>query len=106
MYKLSFYKNKFNIEVISYCLMPNHFHLLLYTKDKKENISRFMKSLQLSYAFYYNRNHDHSGHVFQGKFKNKAVKSDAYMNKIIQYIIENPVRKKLVKDPSEWVYSG
>jgi len=106
MYKLSFYNKKYLINLISFCLMPNHFHLLLYTEDEKENISKFMKGLQLSYAFYYNKKHDHSGHVFQGKYKNKVVNHPLYMDKITKYISENPVRKKLVKAAKEWPYSG
>lgn len=106
IYKLAYYKKKYDIEVVSYCVMPNHFHLLLRTSYKGICISRFMKSLQLSYAHYYNRGYKHSGHVFEGAYKNKTVGTGRYLARVINYIAMNPVRKGLVSRPEEWPYSG
>ncbi len=106
MYKLAKFKKQHSVEIISFCLMPNHFHLLVRTERHKENISKFMKSLQLSYAFYFNKRNNHSGHVFQGSYKNKTVKTQISLARVIQYIAENPVKKKLVARPEQWPYSG
>jgi len=86
--------------------MPNHYHFLIYTEGKSNNISNFMKSIQISYARYFNRRYSHSGHVFQGAYKNKPINDPIYMQKIIYYIKQNPVRDKLVNNPNDWPYSG
>lgn len=106
IYRIARCKKKYTLEMISYCLMPNHFHLLLRSPYKEENISLFMKSLQLSYACYFNRKHKHSGHVFEGSYKNKEINSQVYLARIIDYIAMNPVRKNLVLSPEQWPYSG
>jgi REP element-mobilizing transposase RayT len=106
MYKLAKFKKKYTVEVISFCLMPNHFHLLARTQYKKENISKFMKSLQLSYAIYFNKKNKHAGHVFQGAYKNKMIRTQISLAKVIQYIANNPVKKKLVVKPDQWPYAG
>lgn len=106
MYKLPQYKKKYEIELVSFCLMPNHFHLLVRNSYKGEYIAHFMKSLQLSYACYFNREYKHSGHVFQGSYKNKVIDTPAYLGRIIEYIAMNPVRKGLVAKPEDWPYSG
>jgi len=105
MYKMAIFKKKYFIRIITFCLMPNHFHLLLYTEDVAINISKFMKSLQISYAFYFNRIFKHSGHVFESKFQNKVI-SASDMPKLIYYIEQNPVKEKLVKSPGKWPYRG
>ena len=104
-YKIAKYKNKYSIKIITYCLMPNHYHLLLYTEDQKENIPKFMHSLQLSSAMRFNKKYPHSGHVFQGRYRNIPVLDPVYMQRIIEYINENPVRKKLVKLAKDWPYT-
>lgn len=104
--KIKFYSDKNSVKVIAYCIMPNHFHLLLYTKKEAENISQFMKNIQQSYAMYYNYKYKHSGHVFQGSYKNKVVDKPLSLHRVINYILQNPVRKGLVKEPGDWRYSA
>jgi REP element-mobilizing transposase RayT len=106
MYKMAVYKQKYDISIIRFCIMPNHFHLLLRTSREKSRISSFMKSIQTSYAFYFNKKYKHTGHVFQGAFRNKTIKNDDYLMQITKYIAENPVRRKLVAEPRDWPYSG
>lgn len=106
LYKLFYYRQKYSIKIASYCLMPNHFHLLLQSTKKSENVAMFMKGLQLSYAFYFNKTYKHSGHVFESSYKNKTITSLAHFIKIMEYIEMNPVRKKLVSKPEDWPYSG
>ena len=106
IHRISRYKKKYDIEVVSYCVMPNHFHLLLRSPYKRENIALFMKGLQLSYAHYFNFKYRHSGHVFEGAYKSKEVGTGRYLAKVIDYIAMNPVRKGLALKPEQWLYSG
>jgi putative transposase len=84
--------------------MPNHYHLLIYTKKEPTNISHFIKSLQVSYARHFNNKYKHSGHVFQGTYKAKPILDPIYMQKIIKYIKNNPVKDGLVKRSNDWKY--
>ena len=105
-YRMKKFKIKYEIEIISYCLMPNHFHLLVKTEVNSKQISRFMKSLQLSYALYFNRKYKRKGHVFESSYKNKEIDSIEYLKEVMKYIYENPVRKGLVLKPEYWAYSS
>ncbi|MFA6296083.1 MAG: transposase [Patescibacteria group bacterium] len=84
------YKNNL-VEIICYCLMPNHFHLLL--KQLNNNgISKFMHLLTISYAKYFNKKYDHSGVLFQGKFKDVQILSYIQLLNISKYIHINPAK--------------
>ena len=85
--------------------MPNHFHLFLYTQAAAKNISKFIGNLQWIYAKYFNRRYKHSGHVFESKYKNTQI-DPQYMQTMIDYIEQNPVRAKLVKRSEDWPYKG
>ncbi len=77
------------VDVIAYCLMPNHFHIVM--KEIIEGgISRFMHKLCTSYSMYFNLKYDHSGTIFQGPFKSKHVGNDDYFRYLIQYVHLNP----------------
>ncbi|MFC1599675.1 transposase [Patescibacteria group bacterium] len=104
MYKIAFYKLKYSIELITYCLMPNHFHLLLKSGQETIKVSKFMHGLQLSYAKYFNRNYSHKGHVFESRYHFKEVVTPKSLMNVIDYIRQNPVKKKLVVAPEEWPY--
>jgi REP element-mobilizing transposase RayT len=109
--KLYEYKLKFNVNVLVYCLMPSHFHLLLKepemrTVESIANISYMMKVLLNSYAKYFICKYKHSGNVFQGNFKSKFVGTDEYFFQLKEYILNNPVRSGLVKERNAWKYLG
>ncbi len=70
-----FERGKEIVSIGAYCLMPNHFHILL-TQTEDENISKFMQKLTTAYAMYYNRKYKHTGGLFEGKFKSKHAKDD------------------------------
>lgn len=76
------------IKIYAYCIMPNHVHLITYSKGK--SLSSFMKSVNQSYAIYFNKKYDRHGHVFQDRFKNKPVKSSDYLLTLSAYIHKNP----------------
>jgi REP element-mobilizing transposase RayT len=106
MLKIEKYKLKYNIDIIKFCLMPNHFHFLIKSGSKPKNISIFMKCLKTSYAYYFNKKYKQSGHVFQGTYNAKPIISIKQMNDIIKYIKNNPVKKGLVQKAEDWPYAG
>lgn len=79
------------VDVGAYCLMPNHFHLLLKEKNP-DGISLFMKKLLTAYSMYFNKKHDRSGSLFEGKFKAKHADTDEYLKYLFAYIHLNPVK--------------
>lgn len=76
----------------TYVLMTNHFHLLVEVPH--ENLSAFMKHLNVSYTAYFNRYHQRVGHLYQGRFKAIVVEADAYLLELSRYIHLNPIRLK------------
>ena len=83
------YKSKHAVSVICYCLMPNHYHLLLQ-QTSKEPISKFISRLNLAYAMYFNKRYDRVGPLFQGRFKAKNIDNDEYLVHLSRYIHLNP----------------
>jgi len=89
------------IDIGIYCLMPNHFHLLI--REKSENgIPFFMERLGTAYAMYFNKKNERSGNLFQGRFKAELVDSDEYLKYLFAYIHLNPVK---IIEP-EWKERG
>ena len=89
----------FRVEVIAYCLMSNHFHLLIQTKEG--NLSRFMQRLNTAYTRHFNYKHNRVGHLFQGRFKSIVVGSDEYFLTLSRYIHLNPVKLKRYEQRSK-----
>ncbi len=89
------------VEIGAYCLMPNHFHLLLH--EKIENgISKFMQKLLTAYTMYFNKKYARSGALFQGKFKDTHLDTDRYLKYLISYVHLNPIK---LTEP-EWKEKG
>lgn len=85
-------KRKINlVDMGAYCLMPNHFHILL-TEKTEGGISRFMQKLSTAYSMYYNRKYKRSGSLFEGKFKSQHVDNDNHLKYLFSYIHLNPVK--------------
>jgi len=80
------------VRVISYCLMPNHFHL--FVRTELPNLSRFMHGLLTSFTVTQNRRNKAVGHVFQGRFRSQVVEASGYFDVLSRYIHLNPVRVK------------
>ncbi len=95
---------RFSIIIHTYCLMSNHFHLLVGTPDA--NLSQAMQWINVSYATYFNRKRGRAGHLFQGRFKAILIDADEYLKHLSRYIHLNPVRAKLVSGPSEYQWSS
>jgi putative transposase len=88
----------------AYCLMDNHYHLLLETPEA--NLSKGMRQLNGLYTQRFNRRHRRVGHVLQGRFKAILVEKDAYLLELARYIVLNPVRAKIVRKPHAYRWSS
>jgi len=88
----------------AYCLMSNHYHLMIETPQA--NLSRGMRQLNGMYTQRFNRKHDRVGHVFQGRFKSIVVEKDAYLLELSRYIVRNPVAADMVKHAEDWKWSS
>jgi putative transposase len=75
--------------ISAYCLMPNHFHIVL-SQIAESGIERFMHKICTAYTMYYNKKYDHSGTIFQGNYKWKHIDTDEYYRYLLQYIHLNP----------------
>jgi len=78
------------VEIIAFCLMPNHFHLIL-RQLKDGGITKFMRKLGTGYTMYFNKKNERNGVLFQGKFKAISIESDEYLTHLSRYIHINPV---------------
>ena len=88
----------------AYCLMTNHFHLLIDTP--RPTLSEGMQRLQCNYAAYFNERHSLDGHVFQQRFGSRLIEKEAHLLEALRYIAFNPVRAGLCDRPSEWPWSS
>lgn len=88
----------------AYCLMSNHYHLLIETPQP--NLTRGMRRLNGVYTQAFNRRHTRVGHVLQGRYKSIIVDRDSYLLELARYIVLNPVRAKMVKRVGDWPWSS
>ena len=95
---------RLNVQCHAFCLMSNHYHLLLETPDA--NLSHTVRNLNGVYAQSFNHRHGRVGHLFQGRYSSKLVEKDAYLLVVARYIVLNPVRAHLVPHPAEWNWSS
>jgi putative transposase len=93
-----------SVDIVAYCLMPNHYHFLVYLRD--ETLSDAMKSLSLSYTKAINKRCNRSGVLFQGRFQSIHVTETDYLINLARYIHLNPVKAGLVQQPEEWEFSS
>ena len=96
--------DRFNWLCHAYCLMPNHYHLLIETVDP--TLSRGMQQLNGVYTQTFNRKHARVGHVFQGRYKAILVEKEAYLLELSRYIVLNPVRAGLDRAAKGWKWSS
>ncbi len=98
--KLKKYKIKHGFLLYGFCLMPNHVHLVGEPKIAR-NMAKFMQGLHRSYTAYFNKKYKKVGHLWQDRFRSKAVVKDNYLIDCIHYIEFNPVRANMVKTAAE-----
>jgi putative transposase len=94
----------FNINVASYCLMTNHYHILLQTPDA--NLSRSMRHLNGVYTQKYNKRHNYDGPLFRGRYKSIVVDSDSYALELVRYIHRNPLEAGIVDNINKYQWSS
>jgi REP element-mobilizing transposase RayT len=88
----------------AYCLMDNHYHLLIETPDS--NLSQGMRQINGIYTQKYNWRHKKTGHLFQGRYKAILVDKDNYLLELCRYVVLNPVRAHMVSKPEDWQWSS
>ncbi len=95
---------RYNWYCHGYCLMDNHYHLLLETPEA--NLSTGMRQLGGIYTQKFNRQHNRVGHLFQGRYKSILVEKENYLLELCRYIVLNPVRANIVADPADYPWSS
>ncbi|MGE3063760.1 MAG: transposase [bacterium] len=93
-----------DIELYAFCLMPNHYHLLV--KRNKDKIEKFLRIINTRYAIYFNNKYGFTGHVFQDRAKIYIILNEKYLYTIVLYIHNNPLKKGFVTDPCDYKYSS
>lgn len=88
----------------AYCLMSNHFHLVIQTP--RANISRSMQYLNSQYAKFFNWRHRYRGHAYEGRFEGPLIEDGYYLGNAVAYVARNPVAALLVKDAAHWKWSS
>jgi REP element-mobilizing transposase RayT len=96
---------EFEITIIAYCLMSNHYHFLL-RQDGEKQISAFMQAVFFKYSLHFNARHHHSGTIFEGPFQAIPVDRNTYLLHLCRYIHRNPLEAAIVVKPEQWDYSN
>lgn len=99
------YKEEHGISILCYCLMPNHYHLLV-KQITDESVSKFVYKLNLAYAMYFNKKYERVGPLFQGRFKAKGVDEDEYIVHLSRYIHLNPLKLVGLEGLEEYPWSS
>jgi len=93
------------MRVVAYCLMPNHFHIVLWPSADGD-LSRWMHWLLTTHVRRYLRHYRHSGHIWQGRFKAFPIQQDEHLLTVVRYVERNPLRARLVEKAQEWRWSS
>lgn len=96
---------RYPFRLYGYCLMSNHFHLLL-RPEPGSTISRILQSLTVAHTWRFHRRHRTVGHVWQGRFKSPVVQDDEHLWAVLRYIEANPLRAGMVEDPADYAWSS
>jgi len=97
-------KERYGFTLHSFCLMSNHYHLLI--EIKRENLSLLARQINSKYAQYFNREYNRVGPLWQGRFKNSFVYDDSYLLILCKYIEQNPVKANIVKNMGDYKWSS
>lgn len=102
---LALAKEKYKVNIFHYCLMTNHFHMLLRS-ETKEGLPALMHWLQLGYARYFKKIYRTTGHIFEERFRSPRIAEESYYLQCGRYIERNPVKAKMVSQAWEYPYSS
>lgn len=95
---------EYNVKFYAYCIMSNHFHLLLEAELKE--LASFMAKITAAYAHYYNYKNNRTGYVFQGRFRSQCIETESYFWNCLRYIHLNPVKAGICKNIMDYTYSS
>ncbi len=101
---LCFQAKNYGITIHNYCLMSNHYQLLI--EIAHENLSKFMRQVNSNYAIYFNKKYKRTGHLWQGRLQSWYVTDEAYLYTLILYIEQNPLKAHMLKAVEEYPYSS
>ena len=93
------------MRLLAYCLMPNHFHLVLWPRGDGD-LSRWMQWLLTTHVRRYHKNHATTGHVWQGRFKAFPIQENTHLLTVLRYVERNPLRAGLASDVTSWPYTS
>src|SRR5208282_5591372 len=96
---------RYPFRLFAYCLMGNHFHLVLQPEDG-QSISRILQSLTVAHTWRCHKQHGSSGHVWQGRFKSPVVQDDDHLLTVLRYEESNPLRARMVRDLANYRWSS
>ncbi|WP_258049717.1 transposase [Clostridium weizhouense] len=98
------YYNEDKYEIICYCLMTNHIHIMIRTGSRP--LGDFIRRISSSYAMYFNKKYECTGHLFQGRYHSEIIKNDIQLLETSRYIHLNPVKAKIVNKPEDYSKSS
>ncbi len=93
----------YRVNVHDYCLMDNHYHLLIETTS--ENLSLFMRQINSNYAIYFNKKYKRTGHLWQGRYKSWYIVEEKYLYELFRYIEHNPIEAKMTNRIGEYPFT-
>lgn len=93
---IHYYGKKYDVLIRAYCLMPNHFHLIVKSNTEANNISKMMQSSMTNFCVYINQKYYLVGRSFQGTYKHREIEDIYDFNRLIRYLKQNPVRANMV----------
>src|SRR4030042_6882825 len=99
------YLTKFQVNILNYCLMPNHIHLLVKAK-KAEDLPKYMQAILQVYAGYFREKHDSVGFVFQNRYKSCIIEKESYLLECARYIERNALRAKITQNLLDYPWSS
>jgi len=98
-------KENFEIEIFAFCIMPNHFHMVL-RPDRGEELSKCMQWIMTAHVRRYHKHYGTSGHIWQGRYKSFLIQEDRHLLTVMRYVESNPLRAGLVKTAKDWLWSS
>jgi len=98
-------KERYSVKILGYCLMPNHFHIVV-EPVLAEELSKYMQWLMTSHVRRYHTHYGTSGHVWQGRYKSFIIQKDDHLLTVLRYVESNPIRAGLVGSAREWAWSS
>jgi putative transposase len=98
-------RQRYPFRLYGYCLMPNHFHLVLQPEDG-QNISRILQSLTVAHTWHIHKQFHTVGHVWQGRFKSPIIQGDDHLMTVLRYVEANALRAGLVRDLADYPWSS